>query len=350
MKIQLPLLTVIIMVLLPQCSLANESIQERFNNSLSNIDSITNVELDWIDTLSVQDPEILKFMGAKKFVRTFEYSYAASGQKYRASCKLISGTQTNLEKLIISSYDGKTYAIYNGDQHYMTTRSHDIPGEGDNAQSSLNPLVAPFMFLTKRSDQCKLCMLRFVDVGSASFTNGLVMPAGIKSGGLVKFSMPGVRWNTQPTTWTIIMNQAGKALTPKTITFTVPGLHYETINHLLNYTNLGTYEFPSKIEWVTYAYPPTIRPTILSTGLVSLISAREPDKLADSTFRLGAEKKSATTVWNWDHDAFTKTAPKLINAEAHSRIVRNILLFILFITAVAPVIIIVVKKLAVRKD
>lgn len=348
MKKQLVLSAIVLMGYLPWVGWASENVQDRFDNSLKNITSITNVEINWLDTLSVQDPEVLQYLNAKTFVRTLQYSYTASGQKYHATCKLISGTQTNLEKLSVSSFDGKSYATYSGNQHYMTTRSHDIPGEGDNAQNGMNPLLAPFMFLTKNSDHCKLCMLRFVDVVSGSFTN-VALPVGKNSDDLVEISMPGTLWNTQPTIWKIDLNQVGDSFTPKTITFTVPSMHYETVNRLLNYTNLGAYEFPSRLEWVTSSYPPTVPPTILSTGLVVLISARMPDNITDSTFRLDDERKLAATVWDWNHNTFTKTAPNLVKAQSQSSFVRNTLLLILFITAVVPIVVVVAKKLTARR-
>lgn len=348
MKIKLVLSVIFLVGHLSRPCWASENIQSRFDNSLRNIKSIANVQIDWQDTLSVQDPAVLELIKSKTYVRTFQYSYVASGQKYRATCKLISGTQTNIGELLVSSFDGKSYATYSGNQHYMTTQSHDTLGKGDNAQSAMNPLIAPFMFLTKWSEQCKLCMMRFVDVDSDSFTNGLVLPTAKKTEGLIKFSMPGVPWNNQPTTWTIVMNEAGDSFTPEMITFTVPGLHYETITRLLNYTNLGAYEFPSKIEWITSSYPTTVPPTTLSTGSVILMSARMPDNITDSAFGHDEEKKLATTIWDWNTNTFTRISPALTNANARTGTVRYALLAILFITAVVPIVVVVAKKLTAK--
>jgi len=317
-------------------------VQARFEKSLKDAKSSSNVELDWLDTLWINDPKGLKALNAKVFSRTIQYSFIASGPKFRATCKLISGTKTNLAKLFESAFDGKSYATYSGD--YRTMSKCSVKEPGSNSENPHNPLVVPFMFLTKYSDNCIRCVLRFTDIASDEFAKGLTLPTGQKSDDLLEISMPGLPLAKQPTTWKVTIDEAGDSFTPKKIKFVAPGSRYEVVNRFLEYTNLGAYQFPSRIEWTMSSYPPTSPPTLLSTGLVSVISARIPDRIEDSVFRLDSEENSAAVVWDWDRHKLIKAAPELAHVQVRTGIVRNVFLLILFTTAVFTIV--VVKKLS----
>jgi thiol-disulfide isomerase/thioredoxin len=56
------------------------------------------------------------------------------------------------------------------------------------------------------------------------------------------------------------------------------------------------------------SYPPTSPATIISTGSVTIISARRPGQLADSVFELADDEKSAQSIWDWDQNNFTDAA------------------------------------------
>jgi hypothetical protein len=79
--------------------------------------------------------------------------------------------------------------------------------------------------------------------------------------------------------------------------------------NLLNYTNLGSYQFPSRIEWMDAKYPPTIPPTILTTGTVTLTSARISKQVGDSVFELRNEEESADSILDWSAKNFVRVAP-----------------------------------------
>jgi hypothetical protein len=303
-------------------SSVSQDVQARFEKSLKDAKSIGSVEIEILDTfwLSVGD-----------FSRTFEYSYIASGVKYRAACKLISGSQTNLVRLSKSAFDGNSYSSYDEDMRYMARRNDNPPG--DRALSPFNPLIAPFMFLTRQSDECGPCMLRFTDIISDKWTNGFVLPSGQLSGDLLEISMPGLRLNKQATIWKITIDKAGDSFSPKMIRTVAPGVEHEVVYRFLNYTNLRTYQFPTKIEWARSSYPPSSPPTVLATGLVTVISARIPDQIADSVFRLDGEEKSAATIYNWEQRKLTKTDPKLAAVQARRSTARNVLLSLLLLTA-----------------
>jgi len=322
MKMRLVSLILGFLGCVPIASSADQNVQARFEKSLKDAKSISNVEIDWLDTLWINDPEGLKALKVKVFSRTFQYSFIASGMKYRATCKLISGTKTNLVRLSESAFDGKSYATYVGDYRSMTKSSVNEPGA--NSESAHNPLVAPFMFLAKYSDDCIRCVLRSTDIASDEFANGLTLPTGQKSNGLLEISMPGLRLGGQPTTWKIAMDETGDSFTPQTIKFVAAGSKYEVVNRFLEYTNLGAYQFPSRIEWTMTSYPPTTPPTVLSTGTVAVISARIPDQIADSVFKLDSEEKSAAVVWDWDQKNFKKSANENSNSNARTQARPNI--------------------------
>jgi hypothetical protein len=265
MNVRLVPLIVGLLACLPLARSADQDVQARFEKSMNDAKSLVNVEIEFFDTVCIKDPAWLK--GSKAFSRTFQYSYIASGLKYHTTCRLISGTETNLAKFFESTFDGELYASYD-DKRYMT-RSSGNP-VSDRGTCSFNPLIAPFVFLSKQSDDCMQCVLRFTDLGSPELTNGLVLPKGQRSNGSLEISMPGLPIGKQPRMWKIALDEAGDSFTPKMIRGVAPGLGVEGVYKLLNYTNLGAYRFPTKIEWTESAYPPTSPPTLLQTGTESL--------------------------------------------------------------------------------
>lgn len=309
MKLRLILLFVTALTSLPLAYAADQNIQARFEKSLKDAKAISNVEIKWVDTLWIGDPAGLKVLDpdAKEFSRTFEYSFTAAGPKFRATCKLVSGTETNLVKLTEAAFDGKTYVTYTADFGQMSKRSKTWPA--GNAEAELNPLTAPFMFLSKHGDDCLQCVLRSIDLASNDFAQGFVLPAAQSTNGLLEISLPGTQLAKQPTTWKITLDEAGNAFTPGTIQQVVPGAKFQNVQRLLDYTNLGTYQFPSRIAWTSSSYPPTSPPAITMTGMVTVVSARIPNEVADSLFKLEAEEKAAKRVWDWDQHKFTKSAP-----------------------------------------
>lgn len=292
---------------LPFSNYAGQDLQSRFEASLKNARAITNVEIEFLDTLSIQDPAGLKVLKVNKpvFSRTSQYSFIASGQSYRAVDKLVSGTETNLSELSESVFDSKSYSTYHGNTRSMTKNSLNAPAEGLNPN---NPLLAPFSFLGKSFDGHRLDILRFTDITSNGFAKGFSLPAGQKTNGLLEISIPGHPVMGQPTSWRVTIDEVGDSFTPKSIEHIFPARKIEVISRLLNYTNLGTYQFPSRIEWAETSYPPTSPPTLHSSGTVTLISARIPDQLADSVFELKGEEESADSIWDWSENNFVRVA------------------------------------------
>ena len=292
---------------LPTC-IGGQDLQTRLENALQDARSISNVELRVADILWQKKAAGLKSVGLDKadFSRTFEYSYIRSGQKYRAACKLISATETNVARLFESTFDGTSYVCYDAD-HRSMTKSSTYP-HGERGECHNSPLVAPFMFRSRQSDDCQSCLLRFADIVAPGFTNGLILPKGKESRGLLHTSVPGPPRGKQPTLWSIGIDETGDSFTPKVISWVAPGLGFEVIYRLLNYTNLGTYRFPSTIEWTASAYPLAGSPSLLATGMTRVISVRVPERVAGSTFQL--DEESAERIWDSDQRRFTKSAPR----------------------------------------
>jgi len=297
---------------LPLTGAAVNDVQSRFEKSLQQAKSLAPVELEWLDTLWMKNspgPQAVKD-NKTEFCRILRYSYIVSGPKYRASCRLISSTHTNTVQAAESVFDGSLSSSYQGNSRYMVTMQGNP--HWSSGESSQNPLVAPLMFLTKRSDSCLDCMLRFTDITSDAVGAGLTLPPGENSDGLLQISIPGPPLAQQQRVWTISIDDASPAFTPKVITMIIPGNKGQMVNRLLNYTNLGGYQFPSRIEWTDT--------TLVATGTVQLISARFLEQVSDSVFRLDDELASAETIWDATQKKFIKQdSPRYLQMKAFVR-------------------------------
>lgn len=296
----------------------NPTVQARFDKSLREVRSIPKVEIQFLDTLCITDPDLLKQLkvNGATFTRTFRYTYvcscSAAGGKYRAVSTLVSGTETNLVKQSESAYDGKTYANYS--QGRLVVGSHRRgPSEGE---SSLNPLVAPFLWVRKDAEDDPRHILHFTDLFAPGLTNGLILPGGQGTNGVIEISAEEPVAGKPPTRFKLVLDQAGDSFTPKEMDTIAPGRGLETDERFFDYTNLGAYPYPARIEWVMTKYPPTAPPTLLATGTVMLISARLPDVIDDSQFRLGQEAEMADFIWDSDHNQFVREAPQYRNRKA----------------------------------
>ena len=312
MKIQRVSVILGLFACLPLVSSADQDVQARFEKSLKDARALTNVEIQMLGTsIYPASPEQTDFSTS-----TYQYTYCASGSKFRATCKLVSATQTNSTKLSEAAFNGTSFVTYNTDSRMMT-RHDRIPGS-DSAELSASPLIAPFLFLTKNSDDCPTCLLRFSDIVSPDFAKGLILPKGQQSNGLLHISMPGLPLGKKPTSWKIDIDEAGDAFTPKAVTIIIEA-GMEIAYTLLNYTNLGGYQFPTRIESTASAYPPTSPPTVKSKIVTTVTSVRIPDQVADSVFNLDDEEKAAATVWDSDHKKSVKSPYDKLKADLRTQ-------------------------------
>lgn len=311
------LVTLALVGWLPHSRAATTEVQSRFENSLRAATSISRVEIEWLDTLWIGDPHALKGIGVKEgaFTRVFRYSYTASGPKYRVSRQLVSGTGTNLVRHTEGAFDGTTFYHYKADSRYFVKTREAT--RSDPAEDQSSPLLAPFMFLTRHSDDCIHCGLCFTELGDLKVPQEFALPRGQGGAGEVEISVLGLPVGGQPTTWKLELDGAAEAFRPKTITRITPGWQNQTVNRLLNYTNLGGYVFPTRIEWAASSYPPTSPPSLRMTGMVTLVYARLPkEEPPEAVFTLEREAKLAETVWDADEHKFSRVAPAIAKAKA----------------------------------
>ncbi len=311
MKTQRLSLIVGLLTCFPLVSSAAQNVQARFEKSLKDARSLTNVEIQMLET-SIYPPSPKE----TDYSSTVHYTYIASGPKFRATCTLISATQTNSIKRFEAAFNGTLFITYNADTRMMT-RGEKIAGSS-SSELSASPLIAPFLFLTKNSDNCPTCLLRFTDVASPDFARELILPKGQPSNGMLHISMPGPPLAQRPTSWKIDIDAAGDSFTPNAVTLTIEAggiLKYT----LLNYTNLGGYQFPARIECVHTLYPPTSPRRVKSTIITTVTSVRIPDQIADSVFELGEEENSAKTIWDSDHKKIVKSPYDRLKAELRTQ-------------------------------
>lgn len=316
MKTRLLYLMLVLVGSQPLTGAADQDVQSRFEHSLRAAKSLSRVQIEWLDTLWLRQFPALNATRTNQepFARTFRYSYITSGPKYRVGCQLVSGTRTNLIHHRESAFDGTTFYHYTADYRRLTKTSDATlaPAEGESS-----PLLAPFMFLTRHSDDCINCGLRFTELASLKAPQELALQKGQGGAGEIEISVLGLPVGGQPTTWKLEFEGAGEAFMPKTITGITPGGRFQTVKRLLNYTNLGGYLFPTRIEWTQSAYPPTSSQTLSATGMVTLVSARIPSKVAaEALFTLEEEAKLAETIWDADEHKFSRVAPEVAKAKA----------------------------------
>ncbi|HZQ48451.1 MAG TPA: redoxin domain-containing protein, partial [Verrucomicrobiae bacterium] len=199
--------------------------------------------------------------------------------------------------------------------------------DGDNQndlENPLNPLLQPFLFLSRSSDDCKPCALRFVDLRSLDILNGLVLPDSENSNGMRHVSFPGLPLNGVNQLWSITLDNADADFKPLSISRTMyvgSGLPYalETTYTLSDYTNIGAYHFPMKLAHMDFKVPTNklLAPTLASTGMVTLVSVKMPAQIPDVTFRLD-ESKAAHILNNGQFKGY---GVGLILGEAGSNIV-----------------------------
>lgn len=328
---------------IPLNCLANTNVQARFERSLKDAMSLTNYEIHWLDYLYMPDPANSKSTKVipPHLSRTFEYSYIASGAKVHAAWKLVSSNQTNVATLCESAFDGKSFHTYYKDSRYITIGTNQPEA---TAESGDNPLTAPFMFLTKDSDKCKGCILRFADIIHQGPANTLIPTATDISDGMITISIAGLPYKGSPVMWKVVMDAEGDSFTPKLITVEVSG-KYEKICKLLDYTNFGNYCFPSRMEWAESLLGAS--PALLANGTVTLVSASIPDRLDDSVFTLEDEEKTANVIWNRDQKKLIKEGPR-IPMHKPARIIA--LRVIIVATILILPVILAWKKMAVNRQ
>ncbi len=296
---------------LPFSSLAGPDVQARYEKALKAAQSMTNVEIEFTDTLSLPHG-----FGTNKapLNGTYHYSFIASGPKYYAESKRVSDSDTPLVSQHEDAFDGEMYRSYDTIGSLMNRgRSKPVTAKGE---ISLNPLVAPFIFLKPGSDSGSERLLHLADIGSNATTNRLILQ-GHSTNGLLEILLPGPEEGKQPSTWKILIDDNGDSFAPSMITADQPGNKIEMVDRLLNYTNLGGCQFPTRIEWSIHSS--TSPSTLIATGTVALVSVRIPASIPDSIFNLANEEKSAEDIWDRDQKDFVDDSGNLLRPKTATR-------------------------------
>lgn len=304
----------IIVVLVILCGLSaaargqNAPPQILLEKALENARSITNIEIQFDDMLWVKGIPIsvaesndwtrkakTSYPFSQDFTRTFHITYTASGEKYRFESHNESAQLTDIIKSFQTTFDGKLWSDFNGSTAFMTEQDGDMPGD---THYPTCPLIDQFLFLSKDSDDCSPCGLRFTDLHSPDVLNGLILPDAETSNGVLHLSFPGLPRNGVNQLWNITMDSADPDFTPRTISnisyagnHSLPG-DFEMIYTLSDYTNLGGFHFPTKIASSMFNLTTNnlLAPMPAATGMVTVVSVRIPAQIPESTFRLDESK------------------------------------------------------------
>jgi len=313
----------------------NAPLQIRLEKALENARAITNVEIQYDDLLWIKGKPIsaaasndfertmrTSYPFANDFTRTMHVTYTTADRKYRTECHNESSQTTNIIKFVETAFDGKLWSEFNGSTAYMVQQDGDKPGDMHDPTC---PLIQPFLFLSRESDECFPCGgLRFTDLRSPDVLNGLILPDAENSNGVLHVSFSGLPRFGANQLWSIVIDDADPDFMPRSISRRIYAgsqlpHDLETTYAFSAYTNLGTYRFPTKMAYMSFDLPTNnlLRPTLASTGMVTVVSVKIPAQIPDSTFRLDESK--ALHVFNTGETKGYGVG--LILAEAGSNIV-----------------------------
>jgi peroxiredoxin len=267
----------------------NAPLQIRLEKALENARAITNIEIQYDDVIWIKGTPDSAF--TNDFTRTSHIRYIASDGKYRIECQNESPS-TNIIKFSEAAFDGKLYSHVDSRAH-IVQQDGDVHGDGH----PFIPLMLPFLFLSKQSDDCLTCGLRFTDLRSPDFLNGLILPDAKRSNGMLHVSFPGLPLMGVNRSWSITIDEADPDFKPRSMLGTIHAggrlpFDVQAICTLSDYTNLGAHHFPTKMALSTFNAPTNRLPApkLASTGMVTLVSVKIPTQIPDSTFRLDESK------------------------------------------------------------
>src|SRR6266487_104296 len=209
----------------------NTPLQLRLEKALENARAITNVEIQYDDILWIKGKPIsaaesndfsstmkASYPFANDFTRTSHITYRASDRKYRQEVRNES-PQTNIIKFKETAFDGKLWSDFNGSSAQMVQQDGDMLGDKNDPHG---PLIQPFLFLSKESDDCFPCGgLRFTDLRSPDILNGLILSDAKSSNGILQLSFPGLPRFGVPQLWSITIDEAGPDFKPRSISSTL---------------------------------------------------------------------------------------------------------------------------------
>lgn len=129
--------------------------QQRIERAIEQLRQLDALEIEAVDELRADMSEL----GLPDFGRRTWFKFVKSGPKFRIECtnapvrSLPANTpNTNLVQKVVVAYDGVTWSTYVDDYRYLVVGRTNPPG--DPSPCPLNPVLAPFVFLSKESDKC----------------------------------------------------------------------------------------------------------------------------------------------------------------------------------------------------
>ena len=159
---------------------------------------------------------------------------------------------------------------------------------------------------------------------SCPILNGLILPDVESANGVLHVSFPGLPLNGINQLWSLTVDDSDADFKPMSISKIVYADNrlpsgFERSCTFAGYTNIGAYRFPTRMAYRDLTVPTNrlVTPTLVLTGLVTLVSVRTPTQVPDSTFRL--DESQAERIWN--SDAFKGYGVGLRLGEAGSNII-----------------------------
>ncbi len=292
---------------------AHTNLMERLENSLKAARQATNVEITFSDKLEIRSPEMLKSLKSENgfFWRTFQFTYIASGEKFHAITTDVVGSSTNLVGPSETGYDGLQYRIYEQQYNRMVTESVRNPKQGNMDQSPESPLIAALSFLARPTDDGFPNILMFTEARKGNVRDGLGMEIKSIDQGVITAEVRSSWHGKNTERWEIVIDEAGDSFKPRMLRQIMNEKTLLTMS-LTDYTNIDSYEFPSRIYGYHTSYPPKNPPEVQMSNCVELISVKSPTLISDSEFRLSEQEKKAGRIWSWDKKDFVDASGKAI--------------------------------------
>ena len=138
--------------------------QAFIGNSINNLKSCSNLSVTSSNTLFI----IESYNKTNEIIS--KISYLSAGGDYRIKYKWLEGRQPVNPEVQVS-YNGNKHAeYYGGKLNQVSYSKHDSP----TSLVPINPIIAPFIFLSKDDDACPVCLLRMGDVASGAAVHNLM--------------------------------------------------------------------------------------------------------------------------------------------------------------------------------
>lgn len=288
--------------------------QQRIERAIEKLRQLDALEIEAVDELHADMGEL----GLPEFGRRTWLKFLKSGSKYRVECTNepvrsppANTSNTNLVQKVVVTYDGATWSTYVDDYRYLVLGRTNPPG--DPSPCPLNPVLAPFVFLSKESDECKPCRIWWDDVASGNALTNLSYKGSILSNGLLEVTFAGLQLEGKTQYWSIVLDAQGTGFEPRLIKRVIADT---AIMEFVfeSYTNVTIWSDNQRPVLITiplaFSYSGVElaggKPVPVLRGRTELVSVRVPKDLPATLFQV--EDANALFVWDRDQNKLVKTA------------------------------------------